>query len=399
MYDYFAPNEKGTDASLAAQLLFQPWRWHKGKEINNLKRRLRSRFFSSDTSLSFYFSGRGALHQYLKAQNLQPGEHVLLPPTCTFQTVLAIKDLKLEVTFVDSNKGLGMSIEDLKRKYHDRCRVLIIHHPMGITPSDRKKLLSFAKEKKLEVVEDVRSGFDLSLFKNCRFTSAVLWAFRPHGMISSVYGAVIAVRGKKLAASLKDSEKQIPHPSFVTIMKMIIFKIGSIGIKTTRHIGIGAFIYIICNNLSFFPPKSTKKEHQLTFDPFFIKIFPNICSFFLSRQLDTFNDVLRVRSRAINRFNKGFENILDIPESAMTMYLFSFPTFSTQQHLIIKRLGISKPQDITSIRYKFQADGIYNKKLCPMYESIADNLYILPTSMTKIEQNKVIELLTGIENK
>src|SRR5690606_9624080 len=123
--------------------------WRRGKETTNLKRRLKSRFFSPDTQISLFFSARGALYQYLKTLHLPPESVVLIQAITSVTTVVPILANNLTPVYVDINEtDFSMDIRDLEKKYSKNAKVLILQHTCGITPVDRKKILAFAKTKK-----------------------------------------------------------------------------------------------------------------------------------------------------------------------------------------------------------------------------------------------------------
>jgi len=210
IFSDFAPNETSKDAVLAIKYLFQPWRWRKGKEIHYLKRRFKSCFFSSDTQISLFMSGRTALYQYLSSLKLHTGDEVIVQAFTCEAVILPILAIGLRPIYVDIHSSdFSMNIQDLKNKYTPHAKAIIIQHTFGITPKDRKQLLEFAKTHKLQVIEDVAHGFDPNLFRLKRYTGAVLLSFGRSKSFSSVFGGAIAIRGIKAGKVLKETEKNI----------------------------------------------------------------------------------------------------------------------------------------------------------------------------------------------
>jgi len=76
-----APNETFSDALASFLLLFQPWRWKRGKELRKIKNVILKNYLNVSSStfyVSLFFSGRSALYHLLKNLNLKEGDEVLV---------------------------------------------------------------------------------------------------------------------------------------------------------------------------------------------------------------------------------------------------------------------------------------------------------------------------------
>ena len=95
-----------------------------------------------------------ALHLALLCQNFDKGKKVLVPTMTFASTATSILYCGLEPVFVDSDPvTLGMSLDDLERKYDKDCVAVIPVH-FGGHPVPMDKLVHWAKERSLLVVED-----------------------------------------------------------------------------------------------------------------------------------------------------------------------------------------------------------------------------------------------------
>ncbi|MBP9691641.1 hypothetical protein KBD81_06200 [Candidatus Woesebacteria bacterium] len=395
MLEYFAPNEVKTDAFVAFSLLFQPWKWRKGREVHNLKRRLKSRFFSSDTTLSVYYSSRGALYQYMKALRLPHGTHVLISPIAPMYHILCMKELELIPTYVDTYSDLTMSFTDLQKKYDSTASLILLDHPFGITPKKRREIIGFAKKMKVPLLETLDSGGDLELYRNVAFQSAVLLSFGFDSMFSSVSGAVLAVRGKKQSELVKTIEKNIPNPSHIDLLRMIIFKMATVAIKTFNKVKLGRLLHITLSSFGLFPAMHSKKEHRGSFDSTYVKTFPNIAASLLFPQLDRFNDVLQTRASTIREMKSHDPYALPVPETSLPFY----PVCVTKNHptsarTSFKKLKIKKPKN-AALQHP-ETISLYVKGTCPQTEKVYSDLYLLPTNITQKQQLMFHHLLNGM---
>ncbi len=99
-------------------------------------------------------SATAALHLALAVFGFPPGKKVLVPSLTFSSTASAILYNKLIPVFVDSDPvTLGMSLEDLEKKYDMDCVAVMPVHYAG-HPVPLEKLMPWAKEKGLKVIED-----------------------------------------------------------------------------------------------------------------------------------------------------------------------------------------------------------------------------------------------------
>ncbi len=110
-------------------------------------------FVGSDVAIGLN-SATAALDIALKVFNFAEGKKVLVPALTFASTACAILYNKLIPVFVDSDPiTLGMSLEDLERKYTEDCVAIIPVHYAG-HPIPMEKLMPWAKNKNLRVIED-----------------------------------------------------------------------------------------------------------------------------------------------------------------------------------------------------------------------------------------------------
>ncbi len=387
----FAPNESREDAVLAIRLFFQPWKWRRGKETNNLKRRLKSRFFSADSHISFFLSAHGALYQYIKALSLPVESEVLISGSTPITYLLPILEHQITPVYVDIHKDdFSMNMLDLEKKYSSKAKLLILKHPYGIIPKDRKKILSFAKEKKLSVIEDISQGFDTKLYKNKRFTTTLLMSFSQTAAISSVLGGAIITRGKKNADLMRDVEKNIPNASFWTLLQIIFYKIGSVIIKKTYNLYFGKLLHFVMKHFNLMPTTMTSKEMKGLFDPLYLKIYPNICVIFLMKQLDRFNDVVSRRKKSSTLYSKKL-TVNNFSDASLSYFPLTVSNpIKTQKKLKQQNIILSTEQyTLQNQQINYHMYG-YSQKMCPVCEQHIPNILKLPTTVSKKDALKLI---------
>lgn len=99
-------------------------------------------------------SATAALHLALRVFGFPKGKKVLVPTMTFSATASAILYNDLIPVFVDSDPvSLGMSLEDLDKKYDKDCVAVMPVHYCG-HPVPMEKLVPWAKDRKLKVIED-----------------------------------------------------------------------------------------------------------------------------------------------------------------------------------------------------------------------------------------------------
>ncbi len=99
-------------------------------------------------------SATAALHLALASFRFPEGKKVLVPSLTFAATATAVLYNRLIPVFVDSDPvTLGMDLDDLDRKYTKDCVAVIPVHYAG-HPVRMERLMPWARERKLKVVED-----------------------------------------------------------------------------------------------------------------------------------------------------------------------------------------------------------------------------------------------------
>jgi len=251
IFTSLAPNMEADDRSLAARLLSRPWMWKRGKATAQVEQWFRD--FTGASATAAFTSGRGALYGILKALELPQGSEVLLQAF----TCVAVPDpvlwANLKPVYVDCDKTLTLSPEDLEKKITSASKVLIIQHTFG-QPADMERLMAIAKKHNLFVIEDCAHalGAIYASKKLGSFGDAAFFSFGRDKVLSAVFGGVAVARdeafGKKLigfTASLKLPslfwiKQQLLHPLVLSFAKKFydVLSIGKIKLEVAKRLHI-----------------------------------------------------------------------------------------------------------------------------------------------------------------
>lgn len=102
----------------------------------------------------------GALEMAALLADLQPGDEVLLPSFTFVSTATAFLRAGAKLVFCEVDPAtMTLDLADVARRLTSRSKVVVPVHYAGLS-CDMAKLVAFAKEHRLQVVEDAAQGLD-----------------------------------------------------------------------------------------------------------------------------------------------------------------------------------------------------------------------------------------------
>ncbi len=147
----FKPSFDNEEIKSIKGVFKSPWLGY-GSKVKEFENKF-SKFLGSKFAIGLN-SCTAALHLSLAVNRFKRKKKVLVPVMTFSATAAAILYNDLEPVFVDINShNLNLNFEDLKRKYSKDCVALMAVH-FGGHPCEMDKITSWAKRKKLIVIED-----------------------------------------------------------------------------------------------------------------------------------------------------------------------------------------------------------------------------------------------------
>jgi len=401
----FAPNENFSDALTSVLLLFQPWRWKKGKELQQIKSLILKIFLNVSRStlyvtryklhVSLFFSGRSALYHLLKNLNLKQGDEVLIQAFTCEAVVLPIVALKLKPVFVDIEKeSFSINPIDLEKKLSKKSKVIILQHTFGITPSQREKVLYIIKKNNLLLIEDIAHGIKNSNVKNQISkikNHFYLLSFGRSKSLSSVFGGAIVTNNKKIAKKL--NSLNLPYPSYSMIFQLLLYKPIVFLIKLTYNFYLGKFLHFLAQKFNLLIPEITKKEKAGEYDNFFDKKYPNALAILLLNQFKRFEKIQNQRKKIVNFYLKKLNNvkpsILYIKNPLIRFPLLIENRDKIWENLSKKSISLGRWYNSPVAPKGFPLNRVgYKWGSCPAAEEICQKIINLPTTDIKLEEAK-----------
>lgn len=386
-----SPNTEKDDVSLAFGLIFKPWKWKKGKEINNFERMFRN-YFGFKNAFSFN-SGRSSLIAILRAMEIGKGDEVILQAFTCNAAVNPILYVGAKPVFADIEDDLNISASEVVKKISDRTKAVIIQHTFGY-PADINKIRKICVARDLYLIEDCAHALGAK-YKDSfcgSYGDASFFSFGRDKIVSSVYGGMVTVNNDSLVEKVSRYQKKIDYPSFVWILQQLLhpvlmnkFVLPLYGSKFGRCL-MALFI-----NLNILSKAVTRIENQGELPDYFPKRMPNGLAILAINQLVKL-DRLNEHRKEIARFydsllvnKKECKAVFKAEEGREPVFL-KYPVLNVNPSKIVKAVrkegiylndgwsGSVVVPPLTSLE-----KVCYSLNSCPKAEEVAKRILCLPT--------------------
>ncbi len=240
LFTSLSPNAEKDDVFRALCLLFKPWKWNRGAYIQKVNDWLGD--YSGYENVFLTESGRTGLLLALQSLKIGEGDEVLVQAYTCVAVPNSVLWTKAKPVFVDIDGAtLNISLEDARSKVTDKTKAIVVQHTFG-NPADMERVMEFAREFGLLVIEDCAHGLGAEFNGKTlgSFGDASIFSFGRDKVVSAVFGGAVAVKDAEAAQRLSDlyedlpmvgnvwTIKQLLHPIIFSVAKLL-YGIGPIG--------------------------------------------------------------------------------------------------------------------------------------------------------------------------
>lgn len=395
-----SPNAEKDDVLLAFKLKFQPWRWKKGRAIEELENQFKN--YLGMPSISFN-SGRSALMAILDSLNLGKGSEVLLQAFTCNAAANPIIWSGLKPVYVDCNeRTLNMDCSDLERKISQKSRAVIFQHTFG-NPEGIEEVLAVCQKRGLILIEDCAHslGAELKGKKAGTFGQASFFSFSRDKIISSVYGGMAATSDQILAKRIKDCQEKMGYPSLGWIVQQLKHPILMNWLIIPTYKNLGKYFLVLFQRLRILSKAVHWKEKRGLMPFYFPKRLPNALAILALNQFQKLERFNRRRREIANFYIKELSGaVYNLQDNPNSVYL-RFSLFHPRAHQIIraawkKNLLIGDwytspivPADTDLVKMQYIPGS------CPTAERMAKITFNLPThiNISKEDAKKIVGFL------
>ena len=283
-----SPNVERDDVILAFSLLFQPWKWKRGKQINRIEEKLKN--YLGVKHVSSFNSGRSSLMAILTALELPDNSEVLLQAFTCNAASNPISWSGLKPVYVDCNKDtFNIDISDLKAKIGPNARVLMVQHTYGL-PADMDEIMAIVKQYGLILIEDCAHslGAKYGGQKIGTFGRASFFSFGRDKVISSVWGGAVATNDSGLAKKINDAQDKFGYPSYSWILQQLLHPVlmDYIILPLYNFLDLGKIFLVLSQWTGVLSKAVNWKEKRGKRPSYFPERLPNALAILAIKQFD-----------------------------------------------------------------------------------------------------------------
>lgn len=392
-----SPNTEKEDIWLAFKLIFQFWKWKKGKAVEKLEEEFKN-YLGVKYGFSFN-SGRSCLMIILKALNLPSDTEVLVQAFTCNAAVNPVIWNNFKPVYVDCDEdAFNIDTEDLKKKISPKTRILIVQHTFGL-PANMDEILKIVQDNNLILIEDCAHslGAEIKGRKVGTFGKAAFFSFSRDKVISSVYGGMLATNDDNLAKSVKKEKypcccwifQQLLHPVLMNWLILPTYRI------------LGKYLLVLFQGLHILSKAVHWKEKIGKRPRYFPKKMPNSLAVLALNQfkkLEKFNNYREIIAQSYYQELK--DSAFELPQRNNNIFL-RFAIKHPRAHQIIKDgwkknilIGDWYTSPVAPDDTKLEKVG-YIKGTCPKAEKLAEITLNLPThiNISQAQTQKIINFL------
>ena len=391
-----ANQETFLDSKYALQALFSPQKWEGGSALSSVKQFVEQSVYVTGAHApkmysSLYFSGRAALRILLSALHVPTGSVVAIQGFTCAAVALPIVSMGLQPLYIDINQDdFSMNIDDLKRKYTENVKVLILQHSFGIIPSKRDEIIRFCKDYHIFLIEDLAHGYIPYSLQSPPDTLnyCALLSFGRSKLLSSVFGSAVLTPNKALSDVLENAQKELPDAPKSLVYRCLLYKMLLPTIKYTYPLFIGRILHRLSIMTKLFPREISSVEVAGQYDKNYEYKYPEVLAFTLHEQVRRLPKLLETIHAAVGEYKTHLPQGMASPTTPLNRFPYLLPKSSDRPNILRHfnklgiRLGTWYDQPVGPGKVDLRAVQ-YTLGSCPNAEDVTKRIINLPTNVEK----------------
>ena len=310
-----SPNTGVDDYFLTLKLLFQPWKWKQGQEIEKVETWFKD-YFRTHSAVAFN-AGRSALLAILSALEIDHGDEVLVQAFTCVAVPNCVLWCGAKPIFIDIDKTLNIDIGDAEKKITTKTKALIVQHTFGV-PADLDKITKFCKKHQIFLIEDCAHALGATYKGKLAgtFGEAAFFSFGRDKIVSSIFGGVAITGNKDLGIKIDNYRKELRFPNSFWILRQLFHPLMCAIILPIYNIfGLGKALLFIAQKLKLlsFPVYQEEKNGERPTD--FPRQYPSALAQLAMNQLQKLKKMNTRRKHIVKLyFEKINKSDIKLPE-------------------------------------------------------------------------------------
>ncbi len=409
-----APNLQAADVLQALAFLIWPGRWlqwRQGKARQKLREKFRD--WGSFEGAWPVGAGREALYLAIKALDLPAGSEVILQAFTCQVVVNAIKWNGLVPVFADLDpKSMNISLSNIKAKFTDKTKAVIIQHTFGIPTPDTMEISQFTKEKRVYLIEDCAHALGAKITEQKMVGTVgdlAIFSLGRSKVISCVNGGVVVCNNQQIVPSIAKLWQDLPEASLFWTWQTLNHFIITWLAKKLYHVGVlGKLLLVWSQKLKLINLEVTAAEKQAQPNTPLARKLPNALAQIALGQLNELDQINQKRQILAQEYYHALHKAAPKallyapnPEHFPGACWLRYPLLVKNPEQILRRakdsnivLGDWYAVEVAPRDVKAEASG-YQSGMAPMAEKACLQVINLPTitSLNKADVNKIVKII------
>lgn len=334
-----------------------------------------------------FSSGRAAFYAILCALELPKNSQIAIQAFTCIAVTNSVSWAGHTPLYIDIDKTLNMSVDDLEKKITKNTRVVVVQHTFGI-PADIEKIAAVAKKNNCILIEDCAHalGAKIGNIPVGSFGDVSFFSFGRDKVVSSVFGGIVITNNELYSKKLIEIKKTLTQPPYSFVAQQLLyaplytialflypFLIGKLLIKLLFGVGI----------LS----KAVSATEKMGGMPTFIKYdFDWRLASLALHQCEKLEKLNNHRRQLAKRYLEKLSDISILPQKNDNPIYLRYPIFFSKKDELLdaaKKKGIILGNWYSSPVYPSENDDAtrYEMGVCPQAEKASTLVVNLPTSI------------------
>ncbi len=257
----FAPLADRSQVLGALALLFRPYTWRRGKNVERLRSAI-AHDINGDVSM--FASGREGLLALLRAMQIGPGDEVIIQAYTCVVVPNAIQAAGAVPVYADiQSDTLNIEPESIEALITPRTKAIICQHTFGIPPA-LSELASISKRTGIPLIEDCAHVIPDADGPSgvARTGEYVIISFGRDKAVSGVSGGAVVSRNPATSARLREEEAQARDLPLIGIKRYLLYPLLYAVARPVYGMGIGKVFLWFCAKLTLLPSIVTPQEKR-----------------------------------------------------------------------------------------------------------------------------------------
>lgn len=356
---------------------------------------------NNNNEIFTFYNGRSAIYHALNIIWIDEEDEIIVNSYTCSVVVNSVLQSWWKIVYSDIEKDtLSFDFEKLKTKITNKTKVIILQHTFGKKARDYDKIINFAKENNILIIED--HAHSLWSFKNPKWDFLIFSTWRDK-VISSVTWWVLIINNEKYFWK----EIKLHNPSIKLILQNLMYNIVWYkAYKLYNIFSLWKITIFLSRKLNLITEILTKKEKQFLKTDFNLKL-PNCLAFLAYKDLQNLEKYTEIRLKNTNYYLKNIKNnkIEFIFKDTKDYNWFRFPILLNSEKEKNKLVEVWKKNNIlfwtTWSWINIVPNWIdlekakYKQWSCIIAENISKRILTLPNHklITEKDTKKVVDLI------